>query len=325
MTIRGWWSAWLAVIVAVAALGCATAGTRGAVLVTVNGERLYDSDLQERLNLFKFASGGQFDPAKERDNVLRSMVEEALLVQEATRRKIRPDREALGKWREQVQQVLLAQAGAAAAGQGGQTAPAEPPTAATLKQEMAKASVTQRSIDRLTMQRATIEELFETVAEGAAPSDADLRAHYDANPAEFEQVRASHILVASEDEARRIAAEARADPARFPELARRHSTDTASKERGGDLGAFGRGQMVPQFEEAAFSLPVGQISEPVQSQFGWHVIRVEERARTPFEQVRDSLREMLKRERGQAAFDELLDDLRAGASVNPPDWLQKPS
>jgi peptidyl-prolyl cis-trans isomerase C len=138
-----------------------------------------------------------------------------------------------------------------------------------------------------------------------------LRRRYDqavgSRPAE-DEIRARHILVPSEAEARAALAEARRPGADFAEIARRRSTGPGARE-GGDLGFFRRGDMVPEFAAAAFALQAGQISEaPVQSPFGWHVIKVEERRAAPppaFEEVRDQLRQQLLEEQVNAAVERI--------------------
>ncbi|MGH6720262.1 MAG: peptidylprolyl isomerase [Alphaproteobacteria bacterium] len=126
-------------------------------------------------------------------------------------------------------------------------------------------------------------------------TDEALRTRYDeflaANPPE-EQVRASHILVATEAEAEAIAAELAAG-ADFTELARAKSIDPSAAQNGGDLGFFAQGDMVPEFAAAAFALEPGQTSAPIKTAFGWHVIRQAERraGESPaFEDVREQLR-----------------------------------
>ena len=94
-----------------------------------------------------------------------------------------------------------------------------------------------------------------------------------------EQVRARHILVENEQKAREIF-EKIAHGDDFAKLAKEHSKDPGSKERGGDLGYFGKGMMVPQFEEAAFKIAKGEVSQPIQTQFGWHIIKVEDRRKS---------------------------------------------
>jgi peptidyl-prolyl cis-trans isomerase C len=127
-----------------------------------------------------------------------------------------------------------------------------------------------------------------------------------------QEVRARHILVKTEDEAKAIVAELKSG-ADFAELARKKSTDPGASE-GGDLGYFPKEDMVPEFADAAFKLEKGQISEPVHTRFGWHVIKLEdkrERQVPPFEQVRDQLATHLVR-KSQA---ELITKLRAEAKV----------
>ena len=106
-----------------------------------------------------------------------------------------------------------------------------------------------------------------------------------------EEVQARHILVESEAQAKELADKV-AKGEDFAALAKEHSKDPGTKDDGGLLPFFSRGQMVPQFEEAAFKLKKGEVSPPVQSQFGWHLIKVEERREKQpptFEQVKDRI------------------------------------
>ena len=138
--------------------------------------------------------------------------------------------------------------------------------------------------------------------------DAAVRARYDRDiagrPAE-EEVRARHILVPTETEARAALAEVRGG-ADFTAVAQRRSTGPGARE-GGDLGFFRRADMVPEFAAAAFQLQAGQVSEnPVRSPFGWHVIKVEERrtaAPPPFEEVAQALRQQLMEAEVQGAVE----------------------
>lgn len=110
-----------------------------------------------------------------------------------------------------------------------------------------------------------------------AVTDEKLQAEYDAaygNVEAGQEYNAAHILVETEEKAKELVAEARGG-ADFAELAKEHSTGP-SGPNGGSLGWFGAGMMVPPFEEATFALEVGAISDPVQTQFGWHVIKLNE-------------------------------------------------
>ena len=164
-------------------------------------------------------------------------------------------------------------------------------------------------------------------------TDDEVRQYYDANLSQYQtpgQVRASHILlrVDGDDEAvaaraAELAAEARAG-ADFAELARQHSEDETNAENGGDLGPFGRGRMVPEFENAAFALAAGEISEPVRSPFGYHVINVTEKqdeVTQPFAEVRGAIENILKRERSSSRATALARAIAAEATT--PEALER--
>ncbi|SCG84296.1 peptidyl-prolyl cis-trans isomerase C [Proteiniborus sp. DW1] len=129
-------------------------------------------------------------------------------------------------------------------------------------------------------------------------SEEEMQEYFEANKEEFEQkeqVKASHILVETEEEAKEIK-EKLSTGEDFAELAKEYSTDEGSKVSGGDLGYFGRGQMVPSFEEAAFSLEIDAISEPVKSDFGYHIIKVEDKKEAKeanYEESKDKIKDML--------------------------------
>ena len=167
-------------------------------------------------------------------------------------------------------------------------------------------------------------------------TDDALRARFEreraGRPAE-EEVRARHILVRDEAEARAIIQEIQRGAA-FDEVARHRSTDPAGRSNGGDLGFFRRGDMVPDFATAAFALQPGQMTpNPVRTQFGWHVIKLEER-RTgqgpSFEESREALRQSLIEEEVQAVVARLRGQARvelvdapaapapAGIQADPP-------
>ena len=117
--------------------------------------------------------------------------------------------------------------------------------------------------------------LFNRYTRGVRFTAADARTYYNENPEQFTVAAgrtASHILVETEAEADAIRAEV--TPDNFAEIARRDSTDTGSAPQGGDLGQIQKGQLVPEFEKVAFSLEDGEISQPVKTQFGWHIITV---------------------------------------------------
>jgi len=154
----------------------------------------------------------------------------------------------------------------------------------------------------------------------AGVTEEAVRAEYDKFVADFTpapEIRASHILVPTEEEAKAIKAELDGG-ADFVALAKEKSIDPGAAN-GGDLGFFGAGSMVAPFETAAFALTdIGQVSEPVESQFGWHVIRLEEKresAPPAFEQVAPQLQQQLL----MTTFDETVATLMEGVAVDIPD------
>ncbi|TIR66345.1 MAG: peptidylprolyl isomerase, partial [Mesorhizobium sp.] len=152
-------------------------------------------------------------------------------------------------------------------------------------------------------------------------TDADIRARYDqeiANTPPVNEIHARHILVKTKEEAEAIIKQLDGG-ADFQKLANEHTSDPSGKSNGGDLGWFGPGQMVPEFDKAAFALDVGKYSkEPVQSQFGWHVIKVEDkRAKQPpaFDDVKDQAKQAVIRDKYFA----MVKELRGAAKIEIPD------
>lgn len=159
----------------------------------------------------------------------------------------------------------------------------------------------------------------ETIAAEVTPEA--VQAAYDAYVADFqpqEEVRARHILVASKADADAIKAElATGKP--FEALAAEKSTDPSAAQNGGDLGFFSRGMMVKPFEDAAFALTeVGQISEPIESQFGWHVIKLEEKRQSAPPSL-EELGPQLQQQVMFQAFEDSVGTLKAGMEIDIPD------
>jgi peptidyl-prolyl cis-trans isomerase C len=161
------------------------------------------------------------------------------------------------------------------------------------------------------------------IEKGVVISDADVKAYYDANKKDYEQVHARHILIApkgsqaappakegtkelTDAEAKAKAEEIRAKLVAggdFALLAKSESNDTGSGENGGDLGSFGRGQMVPEFDQAAFAAKPGEITPVVKTQFGYHIIKVESHDYTPLEQIKPGLEKTLRQKKMQETLE----------------------
>ncbi len=185
-----------------------------------------------------------------------------------------------------------------------------------------------------TIEKLTVERYFEQdVFKGVSVTDEEVKKAYEANPelyAQPESVRARHILIsvpANASPEQLAAAKAKADDiykkatapgADFGKLAQEYSDDPGSKPEGGDLGEFERGMMVPEFETAAFALKVGEISQPVKSEFGYHIIKVEghtEAAKPSFDSAKDAVREALLSQKQGQAVEARIEQLKKSAKI----------
>lgn len=146
-------------------------------------------------------------------------------------------------------------------------------------------------------------------------TEEEIKKVYDEEASKLQQterVRARMILVASEKEAQDIE-KMLADGQKFEDLAKKYSLD-GSKDYGGDLGYFTAAEMVPEFSKAVFALQVGETSQPVKTDFGWHIIRLEDKkqgAAQPFDQVKQAIRNVLLRQK----VGEVMSKIRAGSKV----------
>lgn len=154
-----------------------------------------------------------------------------------------------------------------------------------------------------------------SVLENVTASEEEIKAYYDEQGHEFmaeEEISASHILV--EDEATANDVKRRLDDGEdFADVARELST-CPSNENGGNLGHFTRGRMVPEFEEAAFALELDEVSKPVKTQFGYHIIKLDHRheaRKQELEEVKDQIGQNLRNFKQQEAYTEYLDQLKA--------------
>jgi parvulin-like peptidyl-prolyl isomerase len=175
---------------------------------------------------------------------------------------------------------------------------------------------------RLTLQTNEVLANAEYQALGK-PDDAALHAYYDAHKAEMDQVHARHILIRfkgsrvplranekdlTEEEALAKTKELRGKivaGAKFEEVAKAESDDVGSGENGGDLDPFTKGNMVPEFETAAFALPIGQLSEPVKSEFGYHLILVESRKSKTFAEASPEMLQQVGPDQAKKGLEEL--------------------
>jgi len=287
-----------------------------AVVARVNGTEISGAELDQAVAAATARMGGAI-PADQRDNVVRGLLDDL------------------------VGRELLLQA----TKKNGIEVP-EAELDARVEQLRGRAGGPAQFDSFLKAQNMTVEKVREQMRRGLAVSklvttkiapDVDISpeevsSYYAANPDEFtqpESIRASHILImvpetagadaktAARDRAAALRAEALGG-ADFAALALENSDDKGSGAKGGDLGFFPRGSMVPPFEAAAFALEPGQISEVVESRFGYHVIRMTERRAAqpvPIEQVRGRLEQVLQQRQRQERVDSFLEGRKAEGKI----------
>ena len=182
----------------------------------------------------------------------------------------------------------------------------------------------------------TAAKLLQQQADKIEIPEADAKKFYDDNPNFFTKLAASHILAAFTDEPGKTAPTKEQEEAalkkindvqkklkdggKFEDLAKEHS-DCPSKEKGGDLGEFTPGQMVPEFEKALLDLKAGDVSEPVKTQFGYHLIKAGVKKVVPFEEVKESIVQHLKKGKESDAVKAFVEGLKKSYKV---EMLVKP-
>lgn len=169
--------------------------------------------------------------------------------------------------------------------------------------------------------RVLIDRFFKKeVDEKVGVTDEEARKFYDEHPEETkkpEEVHALHILLKSREEAETVKKKIK-EGSKFEDLAKKFSIDPGSKDSGGDLGFFSRGVMVPEFEQASFGLKEGEVSDIVQTRFGFHIIKVLEKregGQRSFDEARNEIEKSLLSTKRKERFDALVADLKAKATI----------
>ncbi len=194
-----------------------------------------------------------------------------------------------------------------------------------IKKELLYQEAIKRGLDKDAEYRRKLEEfrkltlistlLEKEIEEKAKVTDQDIKDYYEKHKAELSsvsQIKASHILVKTEGEAEKILERLKKGED-FATLAKKYSIDPGSAKNGGDLGYFSPGQMVPEFESAAAKLKPGEISEPIKTKFGYHIIKVTDKKTgkpVEFEKIKGVLSQRLAAEKQKDFFDSYIEDLK---------------
>lgn len=299
-------------------------------VVTVNGSEIKEKDIAPEINARLEAQvqkmAGMGWPMNEetremmrdqmRDNVVEMLIEKQLINESLKAKKIEvKDADVDARFDEMVQEFVK---------ESGKKAE-------EVDAELAKMGVTQANIKDQIRLQAGVEKLFEADASYKTVGDEDAKKFYDSNPQSFqhpEQVQASHILIKVDqnaDEATKKAAKTKCEDllkkvkagGDFAALAKENS-ECPSKEKGGDLGMFEKGKMVKPFEDAAFAMKVGDVSDIVETQFGYHIIKLtnKQQAKTDsFDDVKPKIVQYLKGQQMSQFFGKLRQELKDKAKL----------
>ncbi|HBD07192.1 MAG TPA: peptidylprolyl isomerase [Syntrophobacteraceae bacterium] len=291
---------------------------KGVNAATVNGVGITEAEVQKETDRFKrqaTAAGQQISPdqMKElRKEVLDSLVSREVVYQESQRRGLKASEKEIDEKIGDLKKGF--------------------PSEAEYQAVLQRMNVTEAELRKQVSRQLAMKKLIDqTIAPEVTVTDAEVKKYYDEHPEDFkmpEQVRASHILKKADAKA------SEADKAKakkeltdlqqrlkkgedFAELAKQ-SSDCPSAPRGGDLGFFPRGQMVPAFEEKAFALKPGELSDIVETQFGYHLIKVTDKkapGTLTFEESKDRVAQYLKQEKTTDQVSKFIDGLKSKADV----------
>ncbi len=290
-------------------------------VATVNGEVILLDEYQKKTELFI----DQYKKiAKEKDleskigeikkEILNQMIDEKLMFQEAEKKKIKISKRKIEKGVDSVKERFSGEE--------------------EFKKELKRQKITQKEFKEKISKQLMVMELIDMSVRSkiSEPTAAEIEEFYKKNKdkmVEPEGVRVRHILIPVSDDAtksQKASALKKIKEAQkklkkgddFGEVAKEYSKDPASSKRGGDLGFFVRGEMVPEFEKASFALNVGQTSDIVKTKFGYHIIKCEEkraRQKKILEEVKDNLKNLIFRQKMEEKYEKWIKALRNKANI----------
>jgi len=286
------------------------------VLARVNGEAVDKTEFDRAIAALEARNGGPV-PAQQRDRIVREVLDQIvsykLLIQESRARKIVVEDSEVDARMKEIQGQF--------------------PSEDAFKQMLTSRKTTIEQVRADIRQDATVQKLIASaIADKVAVKPEQVTDFYAKNPDQFKQpdrVRASHILIMvpkGSDAAAKTAARTKADDILkdvkagkdFAALAKQHSQDPGSAQNGGDLGFFQQGQMVGPFNDVAFTLTPGQVSDLVETEFGFHIIKVAEKqsARAvPLDEVRPQLEQYLERMNREQQTDAFVNGLKTKGKI----------
>ena len=294
----------------VALVASLTACGSNDIAARVNGEEISRAELDEQVEILRAQSPQMFEGEEGEERILdfkrrllESMIDNVLVRQAAEERGVTVSDEEIDAQLEDLKAGF--------------------PSEEEFETALADANLTLADLRDQLREQLTTQRLMEELAGDADVTDAEVEEYYEANQAQFAEqaaTRSSHILFDLEDRAtaEEVLAEVRGG-GDFAALAQEHSIDPGSASQGGDLGWSDPARpFVPEFTEAMEGLDVGDVSDLVETDFGWHIIKIEERRderQRSLADVSDQIEQMILQQRNAEAYQTFLDEIRAQAEI----------
>ncbi|MGX4601528.1 peptidylprolyl isomerase [Faecalimicrobium sp. JNUCC 81] len=296
----------MSIMLGVSMTACSSGPKDDDVVATVNDKKITVAEYKKALDLNKQATESMYGESiwdmevekgkkyKEffKDSVMEQMINTQILFEQAKKENLLPSKEDVDKKFKEFEKSIAENK--------------------AYKENMKKLGITNEDIKKEQEIGLAIQNYQDNFKKVTKISDEDIKKYYEDNKKEFyeDKVRASHILISTVDENNKPLSEAKKAEAKkkaedilkkaksgeeFANLAKEYSDDKGSGTKGGDLDFFEKGAMVPEFEAAAWGLKVGEISELVETQFGYHIIKVTDKSQKQltFDEVKDTIKDKL--------------------------------
>lgn len=302
----------LASILLAAVIAVSTAACSNNEVATVNGKSISSKEIENQLKFQKWMMESQYGEEvwtqmeaqdKNYQETMKKQVATSVsriraFTDYAEKNGVKPDQKQLKEFQAQNKKMLEDE---------------------KMKKSFEKTGLDEKFLDDFAKEKATMVSLSKYLKKKSKPTEKELKDYYEKNSV---KAKAAHILLTTTDtNGKPLSPEKKAEVKKkadkiyeeaksgvdFKELAKKNSQDPGSAQNGGELGEFGKGQMVPEFEKAVFSMKEGEISKPIETQYGYHIIKLEKIVKSEFDKVKAEMEAALSQEKAQKLAQSIID------------------